>query len=171
MNNALRLEAIPRLKLDADTAADLMTANPVSVRDIATLKEAVALLIDRGISAAPVIDDAGRPVGVLSRTDVIVHSRERAEYLEPVPEYFDKDELVTRAGDVLTRGFQVERVDRTRVHELMTPVVFSVGLETPAHKVIEEMLALKIHRLFVVDEAGILVGVISALDVLRHLKP
>jgi CBS-domain-containing membrane protein len=27
------------------------------------------------------------------------------------------------------------------------------------------------HRLFVVDNAGVLVGVISALDVLRHLRP
>jgi hypothetical protein len=28
----------------------------------------------------------------------------------------------------------------------------------------------KVHRLFVVDDAGTLVGVISALDVLRHLR-
>jgi predicted transcriptional regulator len=33
------------------------------------------------------------------------------------------------------------------------------------------MLGLKVHRLFVVDAAGVLVGVISALDVLRHLQP
>jgi predicted transcriptional regulator len=31
------------------------------------------------------------------------------------------------------------------------------------------MLALRVHRLFVVDRAGVLVGVISALDVLRRL--
>jgi CBS domain-containing protein len=35
--------------------------------------------------------------------------------------------------------------------------------------VVEDMLGLKVHRLFVVDGNGILVGVISALDVLRHL--
>jgi predicted transcriptional regulator len=29
---------------------------------------------------------------------------------------------------------------------------------------------LKVHRLFVVDRAGVLIGVISALDVLRHLR-
>jgi predicted transcriptional regulator len=33
------------------------------------------------------------------------------------------------------------------------------------------MLKLKVHRLFVVDENGVLVGVISALDILRHLSP
>jgi len=49
-------------------------------------------------------------------------------------------------------------------------VVFSVSPDTPAAKVIEDMVGLKVHRLFVVDDGGILVGVISALDVMRHLE-
>ena len=36
---------------------------------------------------------------------------------------------------------------------------------------IQEMLALRVHRMFVVDDNGVLVGVISALDVLRDLRP
>jgi CBS domain-containing protein len=32
------------------------------------------------------------------------------------------------------------------------------------------MVGLKVHRLFVVDQSGLLIGVISALDVLRHLR-
>ena len=51
----------------------------------------------------------------------------------------------------------------------MTPAVFSVTPQTPASKVVAEMLALHVHRLFVVDNTGVLVGVITALDVLRHL--
>ena len=73
MKVAMMLETIPRLALQADTAADLMTANPVSVSQNASLREALALLIDKGYSAAPVIDKAGRPVGVLSRSDLLVH--------------------------------------------------------------------------------------------------
>jgi CBS domain-containing protein len=52
----------------------------------------------------------------------------------------------------------------------MTPVVFTVTLDTPAPRVVEQMLNLKVHHLFVVDEDRALVGVISSLDVLRHLK-
>jgi CBS domain-containing protein len=148
-----------------------MTPNPVSIREKATVKEAVALLIDKGFSAAPVIDGAGRPTGVLSRSDLLVHDREQVNYLKPAPEYYDRAELATSEGEHLPRGFQVENVDRTRVKELMTPVVFSVGPETPVAKVVEEMVSLKVHRLFVVDKTGVLVGVISALDVLRHLHP
>ena len=51
----------------------------------------------------------------------------------------------------------------------MTPAVFTVGLRTTAAKVVEQMLNLKVHQLFVVDDDGVLVGVISSLDVLRHL--
>lgn len=171
MMNPLKTAYAPRLTLNVETAEDLMTSNPVSIREKATLKEAVALLIDKGISAAPVIDNAGRPTGVLSRSDLLVHDREQVEYLKPVPEYFDRDELTAPSGEKLPPGFQVERVDQTSVKELMTPVVFSVRPETPAARVVEDMVNLKVHRLFVVDESGVLVGVISALDVLRYLGP
>src|SRR5262245_27057119 len=157
------------LILAADVARDLMTDTPVSVRDNAVLREAVVLLIDKGFSAAPVIDAAGRPVGVLSRSDVLVHDRERVEYLERRPEYYHQAELTTAGGEKL-KGFQVENVDRTRVRDVMTPAVFSVTPDTPAAKVVSEMLALRVHRLFVVDETGVLVGVISALDILKHLR-
>jgi CBS domain-containing protein len=48
--------------------------------------------------------------------------------------------------------------------------VFSVAPDTPAAKVVSEMLALRVHRLFVVDGDGVLVGVISALDVMKRLR-
>ena len=162
-------EIAPRLVLNAKTAADLMTPNPHSIRADATVKEAIAFLTDKGFSAAPVIDEAGRPIGVLSRFDILVHDREKVEYVPVVPEYYERTDLTTRAGESLRSGFQVENVDRTCVRDIMTPVVFSVTLEAPVHRVVEEMLALKVHRLFVVDRDGILVGVISALDVVRHL--
>jgi CBS domain-containing protein len=157
------------LTLRAHSAAELMMSNPVSIRDNAPVKDAVALLTDKGFSAAPVIDSAGRPVGVVSRADIIVHDRQKAEYLSEMPEYYHRTELTTPAGEKL-KGVQVERVDPTRVRDIMTPVVFSVAPETPARTVVEEMVGLKVHRLFVVDTDGTLVGVISALDVLRHLR-
>ena len=62
-------------------------------------------------------------------------------------------------------------VDRATVRDVMTPAIFGVAPDTPAAEVVREMVALKVHRLFVVDSAGVLVGVISALDILRHLGP
>ncbi len=159
-----------RLVLDARTAADLMTPNPRSLRDDALVKEAAAFLTDHGFSAAPVIDKGGRPIGVVSRADLVVHEREKVDYLPSAADSADAAEQ-TRAGQPLPRsGFQVEKTDLTPVRDIMTPVVFSVAPDTPAGTVVDEMLKLKVHRLFVIGD-GVLVGVISALDILRRLRP
>ncbi len=145
--------APPRLTLWAQTASDLMTTNPLSIDQDSTVPEAIAMLTDHGFTAAPVIDDAGRPLGVVSRGDILIHDRARS--------------IVGPSGESegLERGG-----DPTRVRDIMTPAIFSVAPDTAATRVVEEMLALKVHRLFVVDGDGTLVGVITALDVLRHLR-
>jgi CBS domain-containing protein len=139
-------EPILRQVLPEKKAAEMMTPNPVSIRESATVREAVELLTRREISGAPVIDEAGRPVGVISRGDVLVHDR------EAVDDVADGDE---RGG--------------TRVRDIMTPVVFCVSPDAPASRVVREMVELKVHRLFVVDDLGTLVGVITVLDVLRQM--
>src|SRR5438067_13699053 len=96
MKNALTLEVQTPLVLRAETASELMTPNPISLEAEAFIGEAIALLIDRGISAAPVIDEAGRPIGVLSRSDVLVHDRERAEHEGTDVDYYHRVELTTR---------------------------------------------------------------------------
>lgn len=168
MTPTLERKAPGVLRLHAATAADLMMPDPVSLRADASLKEAIVLLVDRGFSGAPVIDDAGRPIGVLTRSDIVVHDRERTPGMS---EYYERADLITPAGERLGAGFHTENVDVTTVRDVMTPAVFAVGPEATPAEVVHEMLALKVHRLFVVDNSGILVGVISALDVLRHLRP
>jgi len=166
MNVSLTLET-SRMTLNADTAADLMTRNPVSINQKATLKEALALFINKGFTVAPVIDNRGRAVGVLSGSDILVYDREKVDYLVPAEE---TSPMVTRDGEAIRSGFQIENVNTTRVADVMTPAVFSVRPETPAATVVAEMLRLNVHHLFVVDHAGTLVGVISTLDILHSLE-
>jgi CBS domain-containing protein len=146
-----------------------MTPNPVSIRDLASVREAITLLTTKGFSAAPVIDAAGRPVGVVSQTDILVHDRESIKHLKPYPEFYHRSELTLKTGESLGKGFQVDAPDSAKVRDIMTPAVFSVTPDTPVKRVVQDMLSLKVHRLFVVERTGVLVGVISALDVLRRL--
>ena len=142
-------QMLPRtshLVLDAVRAADLMTPSPMSIRAAATVPEAIATLTEKGFSAAPVIDESGRPIGVLSRADILIHERERL------------------------RSAVVPAIDNTIVHDIMTPAVFSVTPETPVEQVVEQMLTLNVHQLYVVDRDQFLTGVISAHDVLRRLR-
>lgn len=158
-------ETATRLILHADTAADLMSENPISLRADASVHEAIVLMTDRGFAAAPVIDDTGRPIGVVSVTDILVHDREYARYLK-------SDATVTadlRDRSSLPDDMGIEIVDRTPISEIMTPAVFTIRPDAPASEVVRTMLARRVHHLFVADESGVLVGVISMGDILRKL--
>lgn len=168
--NSLNLKREEQLVVYAATAAELMTANPVSIDQHATLQEAAAVLTDKEINALPVIDDAGRPIGVLSRADLVRHDRERADYLPQEPKYQGEEELTIANGEKLGSGFLVETMVPTEAREIMTPAVISVTPDTSIVDAVAKLLALKLHRLFVVDEAGVLVGVISTFDILRALR-
>jgi CBS domain-containing protein len=133
----------PRLSLHADFARDLMTPGPVSLAADATVPDATAFLTERGFGAAMIIDQAGHPLGVVTKTDLLVHARERGPALEP---------------------------DDTPVGEVMTPAVFAVREDTPARSVVEQLLTLNVHHLFVTDDTGVVVGVVSPVDVLRRLR-
>jgi CBS domain-containing protein len=136
------------MTLAAETARDLMAPDPISITQDAPVAEAIALLTQREHGAAPVIDEAGHPVGVLSRTDILIHQRER----------------------LLARGVAPSAgSDPTLVRDLMTPAIFSVTAETPARTVVEQLLALKVQQVFVVDDSGALIGIVGAMDVLRRL--
>jgi len=162
--NAMKTNQASIVVLRAQSAGELMTPNPLSLRGDATLHEAVAFLVDRNISGAPVIDEAGRPIGVLTQTDILIHDREEVEHVAP-PEVEYGTPLPREWWD----EFQVERVNPTPVREFMTPAVFCVAMDTPAWTVVEQMRDLCVHRLFVTDENGVLVGVITSMDVVRHL--
>jgi len=142
-------------------AGELMTDNPHSIREDASLDNAIAFLIDRGFRAAPVIDESGRPVGVISQSDIVVHDRE--EVSGRMHDFYGAERLEAEPGPAGSPPRDV------RVSDLMTPVVFQVPPDAPFSRVLEEMVTLNVHRLFVVSDEGILVGVITALDVLRRL--
>jgi CBS domain-containing protein len=152
------------LELRATNAAELMTPDPLTVRDDVPLREAAAVMLEHGVSAVPVVDHFGRPVGVVSRLDLVAHHPEWAER-------FGRHANPRRysPGDVIERGFAPEGVGRTPVAEVMTPTVYAVTADTPAREVVAKMVSLQVHRLFVRDETDRLVGVVSMTDVLRRL--
>jgi CBS domain-containing protein len=153
------------LVLAAQTAEELMVPNPISLREDATIPEAVALMTDRGFSAAPVIDEAGRPVGVLSRTDVLIHEREQVRHALPA------EDINSERWRSRHEGFSIEVADSTLARDIMTPTLFTVNVTTSAVEVVKRMCDWKVHHLFVVDDDNALVGVISAVDVVRCLRP
>jgi CBS-domain-containing membrane protein len=136
--------------------ADAMNANPYCVREDVELREVVALLVEHGISGAPVVDDRGWPIGMVSKTDLLVEDYELAEEQEEEGERFQLTQPPGRsqrlARDIMTRG------------------VVSISERAPLGDAVHLMTEQAIHRLPVVDAEGLLVGVLSTMDILRALK-
>jgi CBS domain-containing protein len=156
------------LVLGAETAAELMTKGVVSIRHGATIREAGAFLIESGISGAPVVDDAGRAIGVLSHTDIVWHDSMPKAKTADIAEYYR--EVDPRCPPGLRGHVYDKRAESVPVSDVMSPVIIEVSTDESAVTVVAKLLALKIHRLFVVDGTGTLVGVISSFDVLRCLR-
>lgn len=125
--------------------ADIMQTNlkAIGVGDL--VGEAITALADHHVSGLPVVDDAGRLVGVLSNSDV----------LQALAEHSDPEER--------------ERIfDQTEVRDLMTPRPQTVTPEASVKDAAQRMLYLEVHRLFV-ERDGKLAGVISTTDLVRAM--
>ncbi len=158
------------MSLSAVTARELMVPDPITLRENTSLKEAAAVFVDRRISSVPIVDGTDNPVGVLSLTDLVRYERERSSRVARAPDFYHAADLELPSGEDLQDGFQVEGEQEVMVSDIMTPMVLAVTPEVSSEVVVAEMLARRVHRLFVVDSAGTLVGVISALDILRCLE-
>jgi CBS domain-containing protein len=122
---------------------ELMQTEVQTVPSDAVLNDAVVVLAESRISALPVVDGAGRMVGVLSSTDVLA-SEEEAE---------DR-----KARDTL--------FEKTLVRDLMTPRPLTIAPDAEVKEAAQQMLYADVHRLFV-TEGDRLIGVISTTDIMR----
>jgi len=137
-----------------------MTPNPKSISRHATVRETAEILHEHGLHIAPVIDDAGRPIGVVSRTDLLDYWGRRRDRLTA---------LAAGELNATSAPGPEEPGDELTVREIMTPVVFVVRMNAPIASIVEKMIALEVRTLFVTDGDGVLVGMISVFDILRHL--
>jgi CBS domain-containing protein len=67
------------------TVRELMTAEPVTARADAPLAEAVLSMDRAGVNRVPVVDAGGRPVGILTRDDVLRVLARRIRGPRPAP--------------------------------------------------------------------------------------
>jgi CBS domain-containing protein len=140
-----------------------------------------AVLLDRNISGAPVVDAAGELVGVVSKTDVIRACHEQSgvdlwEGGEPVTAAGREAEQV-RMAQVLGSEFVADRDTRgaapgrpgLKVGDLMTPLRLTILESASVAQAAALMVYESVHRLPVVSSAGELVGMITPSDILRWL--
>jgi len=52
------------------TVGEVMTHNPFTVTPNTTIKEAAGIMLSRKVSGLPVVDDDGRPIGIITESDL-----------------------------------------------------------------------------------------------------
>jgi CBS domain-containing protein len=104
----------------------------ITVTPDQTVREAVALLVDKHIGAVVVIDETGRPVGIVSERDVIRELVQNDQVLsQPVSRVMTSDVIIARPGDdtkAVSKTMTVRRFRHLPVmdhHELVG--IISIG--------------------------------------------
>ena len=121
--------------------SDIMTSEVFTLSPSASVEEAAAALAARGIGGAPVRDEAGRLVGVVSRSDLTDPER---------------------------RAPASDREAGT-VRDIMTPGLLVLRDSDLAMSAVRLMVREGVHRIIVLDDGGRLCGIVTPSDVLRAL--
>jgi len=140
-------------------ARDVMTTDVVSVGPEATVAEIAALLIERRISAVPVVD-GGKLIGIVSEGDLM-----RRPETDTEPGASPWLSLFTGPGVVPDR---FSKTHGMTAREVMTPNVVAVEPDTTLDEVARILESRRIKRVPVVEH-GRLVGILSRANLLHAL--
>jgi CBS domain-containing protein len=144
-------------------ARDVMTSAVVSVGPDMPITEIAKILRDHGISAAPVVDNAGAPIGMVSEGDLIGRDESDRQARR------DWWLAMLAEGEMLNADFLATlRTQERRARDLMTAPVITVGEETEVSEIARLLTAYRIKRVPVLRDARI-VGIVSRADLVRAL--
>jgi CBS domain-containing protein len=140
------------------TAEDLMTRGVVAIPREMSLRAAAHRLMQTGVSGAPVVDEQGRCVGVLSRADLV-------RYLDQGEPSVETEETTDYSSD-----WQVVESDPVPdTARYMTTNVITARPETRIGELARLMDRERIHRVLITDLVGRVIGIVSSMDILAAL--
>ncbi len=138
-------------------ARDVMTAEVVTVSPGTGIMDAARLMLDRRISGAPVVDDGGRLVGIISEGDLM----RRAELTtEGQPWWLAAAASPEEKARAYTKAYGLT------VGDVMTKDVVTIGEEEPLDRIAMLFEARGIKRAPVLRD-GKIVGIVSRANLLQ----
>lgn len=129
-----------------------MTREVITVPQNAPFKDIVRTLLEHHVSAVPVVDSAGHPLGLISEGDLLPKSAGQGDYFRSLPE---------------REAWQEDRAEGLRAEELMSAPPVCARPDWTVAGAARLMEAQGVKRLLVVDETDALVGIVSRRDLLR----
>ena len=144
-------------------AFDVMTADVVSVRPDVSIKDVAKILLKSGISAVPVVDENGSPIGMVSEGDLIPRPEPEGEARR------DWWLALLAEGEALNPDFLANLKTSNRMaSDIMSSPVVSVAPDADIGEIARLLANYRIKRVPVVHD-GHVVGIVSRADLLRAL--
>ena len=144
-------------------AKDIMTRDVITVKPATTIEELARILMEHRISGAPVVDDNGNLVGVVTENDLI--SQNRRLHIPTVVRLFDAFIMLESPAGIEK---ELKRMAANTVDEICTKDVMTVGEDTSLEEVATLMYEKKVHLVPVVDGKKIN-GVIGKMDIIKGM--
>jgi CBS domain-containing protein len=156
------------MKRVATTASDVMSVEVISVGSDESLLGLDMCLRSAGVSGVPVIDDEVL-VGIVSRSDIARQISVEGTWTAVAHE-FDEQWRGPDPQRPETLGAEIgERLAKLSVGDAMIRQVDTVAPDTPLTEVAARMLQARHRRLVVVDD-GIVVGIVTASDLVALIR-
>jgi CBS domain-containing protein len=138
---------------------DVMTTDVVTAHVDTPLARLIDVMLTFGVSGLPVVDDAGRVVGVVTEADLVARRGQEARPLR----------LLSVVDDVLHARHNRWRQKASAMvtGEVMSIPARTIGPSDTVREAAARMVTMAVKRLPVVDDAGRPVGIIAQRDILR----
>jgi len=133
------------------TVSDVMTSRVHVATPSAPFKHLLRVIGENRISAIPIVNQQGVPIGIVAASDLLLKERQ--------------DEF--KASNDLKRSPRTTKVEGTIASDLMTSPAITVTLDTSLNQAARLMHMGNIRRLVVVDERGRIAGIVSRSDLLH----
>ena len=140
-------------------ARDVMVSPVITARKGATVREVAKILLEKRISAVPVVDNVGKLVGIITEGDLMRRAEAGTEHPYSWWVHF-------LAGDATVAADYVKS-HAARVEDVMTSNVVTATSEMPLHEVASLLEEHQIKRVPIVDKAGSLVGIVSRANLIQ----
>ena len=145
------------------TAFDVMTTKVISVSPDAPVSQIAKLLVEHGISAAPVLDENGAPLGMVSEGDLITPREvEREARRDWWLELLAEGEALNPVFVAELKGFD------HKARDVMHCPVVTVAPDTGVDVIAQLLTANGIKRVPVVQDKRV-IGIVSRADLVRSL--
>jgi CBS domain-containing protein len=151
---------LPAAAASPETAGDIMSTNIVSVSVGASVRDVALLLLEKRISAVPVLAADQQLVGMVSEGDLL--GRDDADRVAR------RDWWLALLGDGRPLPEPLEALAARPVEQVMRAPVMTIEAGAPLHEIAEMLRVYDIKRLPVM-RGGRMVGIVSRSDLVRAM--